>query len=88
MPHSAVDLLVQQGSNTLRLLAATGKPDQPFAAPVAFQVQPGAAISSVVAGPADAIGRSSVVVLLPSGFEQPGTTAPLVIIEWTMQFSI
>ena len=77
MPHSAVDLLVQQGSNTLRLLAATGKPDQPFAAPVAFQVQPGAAISSVVAGPADAIGRSSVVVLLPSGLQSSLERRPL-----------
>jgi hypothetical protein len=66
LPGDATDVLVQDtGTNQAVLLAATGSDDQPFA-PRPFYVQPSAVVTSWVAGPADAIGRSSVFMLAPA----------------------
>jgi hypothetical protein len=65
LPGVATDLLVQDaGTNDVMLLAATGSDGQPFAARP-FYVQPAAAVTSWVGGPADTIGRSSVCMLAP-----------------------
>ena len=65
LPGVATDLLVQDaGTNDVVLLAATGSDAQPFA-PRPFYVQPSAAVTSWVGGPADAIGRSSVFMVMP-----------------------
>jgi len=66
LPGDATDILVQDtGTNQAVLLAATGSDGQPFA-PRPFYVQPSAVVTSWVAGPADAIGRSSVFMVMPA----------------------
>jgi hypothetical protein len=66
LPGEATDILVQDvGTNQAVLLAATGSEAQPFS-PRPFYVQPSAVVTSWVAGPADAIGRSSVFMVMPA----------------------
>ena len=78
-------LVVSDGA--VRLIAATGKADQPFAAPVDFAPLAGASADRLSAAIADEIGRTSVASVVgnrirvaanigPGGFASTSTTAP------------